>query len=363
MILCVILPYMIKPEASYYFIANDIKQPGSLVKRISMQADPVSKYLNIKVGHWLRNTTSLQLKENLLQALNEMLADEDFFHQKRFLSSFGAQKQKLFLKLQHHRPVGYLNRMLLQETYPQYLRRLADYWLHSPTLHSFFIFGTYKQDNLLYLVTMASWRTLYISFSALILSLFFGIFLIFLHFYSMTGWAIQFLLAARLFLLIMLAALFRLDETSNLKIGVDWYLILFLGFSGALFLAAQSTEDVKRLKKSLFVAFAQSLGENSFIIFLHHVFRNCTTFPISVVKQMRDNILFLSILTFLGVVQLQPYDLGGLICQLYNSPEIFYQGWWILFFPCAFLSGLVLLFDLAGERLAEVMSIFKFFRM
>ena len=241
------------------------------------------------------------------------------------------------------------------------IQEYSEYWLHAPTWRHGALLGTYKQENLLYVVARAGRTTFYICGIALAISIAGGILLIYLDFSPTTRPFFHKLLPVavyfpRLFFLILLASLLRLQQTSQLTLSVSHYLAILFGITGAIFLASQTAEEIAALRDKLFVHFAHSLGWSDWQIFLRHILPNCSSLPISIVKQMRDNIVFLSILSFIGVVHLQPSDLGGLIYEYARTPESFTQGWWILAAPCIFLSWLLLIFDLAGERLATGMA-------
>lgn len=230
-----------------------------------------------------------------------------------------------------------------------------DHWNHPPSLESFLWFGVFEGENLLPVILESAQRSFTLSFLALFLSLAIGLVLIFFDFYEKTRPKVQaFFRGAiyfpRLFFLIFLSALCGLEKPSQLAYSTSFYLIVLMGVTGGIFLAAQTSVQVTQLRKQLFVYFASTLRQSPLRIFFQHILLNCTTLPLSITKQLRDNILFLSVLTFVGVVHLQPEDLGGLIYKLYSSPEAFYEGWWILFFPCAFLIFLILLFDLLSHH-------------
>lgn len=246
-----------------------------------------------------------------------------------------------------------------------FTREPKNVWTRSPGYQQFLVFGTYQGENLLYVIARASRLTLYISFISLLVSMGMGFFLIFGDFYEVTRPCVHHALRAlvyfpRLFFLILLAATCGTYQTSQftrmgmVNLGVGELLILLFGLTGAVFLASQTMGEVTQLRQQLFVKFAFALELSPFRIFLRHVLRNCTSLPITITKQFRDNILFLSTLSFIGVVQLQPEDLGGLICKYYASPEAFIEGWWILFFPCATLCWLILLFDQLAERIGAI---------
>jgi ABC-type dipeptide/oligopeptide/nickel transport system permease subunit len=240
-------------------------------------------------------------------------------------------------------------------------------WTESPRWENFALFGTYQGENLLYVVARAARLSLYLSTVALLLSVAAGITLIFLDFYAPSHRLLHGVLRGavyfpRLFVLILLAAALRLYEPSRLAVslnclgfqaGVEWWLIVLLGATGAIFLASQTSLEVAQLREQLFVQFAASLRLAAWRIFFRHILRNCTLLPIAIAKQLRDNIVSLATLSFIGLVHLQPEELGGLICKYYNAPEAFYAGWWILFFPCATLAWLVILFDLLAATLSK----------
>ncbi len=129
-----------------------------------------------------------------------------------------------------------------------------------------------------------------------------------------------------------------------------------LGISGAMFIASQTEPEILRLYQSTFVYVAESLGVPSIVIFFRHILRNCFAFPLALVKQMRDNILAISFLSFMGTLHLQPEDLAGFIHRIYSNSDIFYQGWWLLFFPCALLSWLILLWNQAGIQFSAALE-------
>lgn len=234
---------------------------------------------------------------------------------------------------------------------------LAEFRPQAPGCSLNLLFGSYQGKNLLYVVTKATRLTLYVSFVALLLSIACSIFLIFLDFYAPTHRFIHKLLSftvyvPRLFCLIILIALLELYQPSQLSMSIFVYLIILLGGTGAIFLASQTSQEIATLRRQLFVRFAFSLQLSTYFIFWHHILRNCTLLPIIITKQLRDNVLFLSSLSFIGLIHIQPEDLGGLICKYYSTPDVYFQGWWILFFPCAMLCWLILLCDQLAHHIA-----------
>ena len=246
-------------------------------------------------------------------------------------------------------------------------------WNQPPTLHNLLLFGTYQGQNLLYATAQAARITLYLSLIALLLSLVIGIGLSFLAFYRLTGRVVAVLLRwtvffPRLFCLIVLCAWFQLYQPSRLsrfhftlagihcQPGVEAFVILILAGTGAVFLASQTLMEIEQLKSKLFVRFAESLSLPAWKIFFQHILRNCTLLPIAAAKQMRDNILFLATLAFIGMAEMQSEELGGLICKFYSAPEAFSEGWWILLFPCLTLCGAIWLFDWLAAQLARYLA-------
>lgn len=233
-----------------------------------------------------------------------------------------------------------------------------DYWTHSPTLKSGLLFGTYNGYNMLYVICVATKTTLKIAILGLCISLIGGMLLIYYYFYSRFKNILDIIhkfitYFPRLFFLIFFSYIFKLQETSQLLFDVSYYLVVMFGITGSLFLLSQTYSEIKLIENQLFIHFSRSVGRSELWIFCHHVLKNCPLLPISIIKQMRDNILFLSILTFIGCVNLQPEDLGSLICRLANDPAIYQKGWWILFFPCFFLTWIILLLNLCSEKIAN----------
>jgi ABC-type dipeptide/oligopeptide/nickel transport system permease subunit len=233
-----------------------------------------------------------------------------------------------------------------------------NYWTHSPTFKSGFLFGTYNGYNMLYIICIATKTTLKISILGLGISLIGGMLLIFFYYYSRFKNILDIIHKVityfpRLFFLIFFSYIFKLQETSQLLCNVNYYLVVMFGITGSLFLLSQTYSEIKLLENQLFIHFSRSVGCSELWIFCNHVLKNCPLLPISIIKQMRDNILFLSILTFIGCVNLQPEDLGSLICRLANDPAIYQKGWWILFFPCFFLTWIILLLNLCSEKIAN----------
>jgi|GEM_PF-3451326 ABC-type dipeptide/oligopeptide/nickel transport system permease subunit len=232
------------------------------------------------------------------------------------------------------------------------------YWIHPPTVQHILLCGTYQNYNMLYVILTATKTTLKISILSLILSILGGLTLIFCNFHKNIGSYFNPIAKImtyfpRLFFLIILTYIFKLQETSQLLFSTSYYLILMFGIIGSFFIFSQTSPEINILQSKIYIQFSRSLGWNEFWIFLKHILPNCPLLPISIVKQMRDNILFLSILTFIGCVHLQPEDLGSLICRLVNDPSVHQEGWWILFFPCFFLTWLILLLDLMGQKIAK----------
>ncbi|WP_372370223.1 hypothetical protein [Candidatus Uabimicrobium sp. HlEnr_7] len=218
-------------------------------------------------------------------------------------------------------------------------------------------FGSYHNSNLLHIVLTAAQISLTISFYALVISTFLCLLILIVDFYVKFAFVNHILKVAnyfpRLFILVFFSALLKLHETSQLSIPASFYLIIILGLSGTFFLLAQTYTEISKGKKTLYVHFACSLPISKYKIFLRHILRNSITFPISVAKQMRDNIMFIAVLPFTGVVHLQPEDLGGLIHKYFLQPDAFNEGWWILVFPCLFLVWLILVFDLLASHLQQ----------
>jgi ABC-type dipeptide/oligopeptide/nickel transport system permease subunit len=130
---------------------------------------------------------------------------------------------------------------------------------------------------------------------------------------------------------------------------------MLFGITGSIFFACQASHEITALRECLFVQFAHSLRLNIGIIFYRHILKNCLCLPALIAKQFRDNILFLSTLSFLGFVHLEnPSDLGWLIFQYVDDPYAFQNAWWCLFFPCLALVCLILCFDFVAEKLAPV---------
>lgn len=231
--------------------------------------------------------------------------------------------------------------------------------IHAPTLKDFMLFGVYEYRNILYVVVISARLTLYLALISLLISAFAGLSLIFMDFVSPTRALIHPLLGIttycpRLLILILLSAFLALSRPSQLSFGISFYLIVLLGATGAIFLASQTAGEITQLRRELYVRFAASLGLSSWTIFFRHVIPNCTSIPLTITKQFRDNILFLSTLSFIGLIHLQnPSDFGAIIFQYGNDPEVFQKAWWALFFPCATLAGFILLFDCLAERLAR----------
>lgn len=223
-----------------------------------------------------------------------------------------------------------------------------------------FYFGTYQGQSLLVLVAKAAWITLYISLAALMLSLLVSLTLLYWDFMPETQIIIRPLLKGlvyfpRLLFLLVWCLAWQLNQPSRLAFSPTVYLVIGMGITGGIFVAGQTIPEVCVLEKSLFVYTAESIGVSRFVIFARHILRNCLAFPLALVKQVRDNILAIVFLSFLGLVHFQPEDLGSLVHRLY-TPEAFYQGWWMLFFPCVFLSWLVLLWDRAGAHLSDILA-------
>ncbi len=241
---------------------------------------------------------------------------------------------------------------------------VSDQWMHSPTWKNGLFFGTYYQQNLLVVVLQAAKQSLYLSITAIFFSLIIGIILSFLDFLDSTHKFIHILLKIfvyfpRLFFLLIWCIALGLHEPSQLKWNSITYLILGLGISGGIFLSAQTQPEIEKINKSLFVYAAESAGLSKIKIFFRHIMSNCLGFPFAAVKQIRDNLVVLSFLTFIGVVHLQPEDLGAFLCLLYNNPESFYQGWWILFFPCIMLVFLIWIWDTIAKQIYNRLSLKK----
>lgn len=224
-----------------------------------------------------------------------------------------------------------------------------------PTWKSFFIFGTYYNENLLYVVLNSAKISLLISMQSLLISIFLCLLILIIEFYVQSS-ALKKILQLtvyfpRLFVIIFFCAVLKLHQPSQLSIPPSSYLIITLGISGSFFLLAQTYAEIQTHKNALFVHFALSLPIYKYKIFIRHILANSITFPINIAKQMRDNIMFISILPFTGVIHLQPEDLGGLINKYFSQPATFNQGWWILFFPCAYLVFLILIFDIISHQL------------
>lgn len=223
-----------------------------------------------------------------------------------------------------------------------------------------FLFGTYKGQSLFMLVLKAAWITLYLSLFSFAISLALSTILLYFDFHPDTQIIIRPLLRClvyfpRLLFLLIWCLAWKLNQPSRLAFDTTIYLIIGMGITGGIFVAGQTSPEVHSLEKSLFAYNAESLGISKLVIFFRHILRNCIAFPLALVKQVRDNILAIVFLSFLGLVHLQPEDLGTLVQRL-NEPEAFYQGWWILFFPCAFLSWLILLWDRAGAHLSDSLA-------
>ena len=225
----------------------------------------------------------------------------------------------------------------------------------APTLRSFLIFGSYHNDNLLFVVLEAAKISLTISFYALMISSSLCLLTLIADFYINFSFMNYLFKIAnyfpRLFVLIFFAALLKLHQTSHLSFSPALYLICILGISGTFFLLAQTHKEISDGNKTLYVHFACSLPIPKYKIFLRHILRNSITFPINVAKQMRDNVMFIAILPFTGVVHLQPEDLGGLIHKYFLQPDAFNEGWWVLIFPCLFLIWLIFIFDLLTQAI------------
>ncbi len=353
---CFALPWLIDAEIPTEFRQENIINLDKLVSKLLLQEDSLSQYLYSRFPTETKEMLKTEKKQSrlieaILKEINKILDEENFQNLPEFqksLEDFGENRK-------------YFYASLLQKEYQDCLSPVSNYWIHHPTFRQFLLFGTYKQENLMYIVSTSSGIALSIGFFSLLISIVLGILFIFLEFHPTTSkWAhtIEKILGyfPRLFLLIFFCALFKLQETSQLSWDIRYYLMAGLGVTGAIFISSQTYEEICELKEKLFVSFAYSLGYSSFMVFLKHILHNCSSLPVSIVKQMRDNILFLSILTFIGVVHLQPEDLGSVIFKLYNTAETFFQGWWILFFPCAFLTWLIFFFDLLGEELKRRME-------
>lgn len=351
MFFCIVLPTLLQKEIDDTIKAQDIRD--SFIEKIEKGQDPVAIYIWKKLSENSKRLLKQKgKKEDIKKALsfdlNSLLQDVYFYNKRRFKHVKLSKATKTLIDIS---PFGhqlvYFNKKLLKDAYPLSITIKEDAWISPPTLKNFMIFGTYKKDNLLYIVMNSARITLFISFFALFISCVLGIFLIFLSFYSKTSILFKMTLKKivyfpRLFILILFASLFKFKQASQLHISIDYYLILLFGITGAVFLASQTLVIVEDLKNKLFVQFAYALQLSEYKIFFKHILINCTILPISIVKQMRDNILLLSVLTFIGVISLQPEDLGGLIYKYYSSPETFYRGWWILFFHPFFSHGLYL---------------------
>ena len=365
---CFCMPWFIDAEMPTKLRKENISHVDRLVEKLLQEKNDLSFYL---YSHLSPETQEILKKkdrshslviQNLLKDFNKILEHENFYELERFkkLESL-PEVQKFLQEGMEGEEKKNFHAFLLQKSYQDCLSPMKSYWIHPPTFQHFLLFGTYKQENILYTVSRSSGIALSIGFFSLLVSIILGIFFIFLEFHpSTTSWVRpiekKLMYFPRLFLLICFCAFLKLQETSQLSWDIRYYLISGLGITGAFFLCSQTFEEICELKEKLFVSFAYSLGYSSFMVFLKHILHNCTSLPVSIVKQMRDNILFLSILTFIGVVHLQPEDLGSLIFKFYNDPETFFQGWWILFFPCAFLTWLIFFFDLLGEELKRRME-------
>ncbi|NUM33481.1 MAG: hypothetical protein HUU50_02975 [Candidatus Brocadiae bacterium] len=368
LVFCFFLPWCVSPEVPTKLREENIVDLDSFLKKLLSEKIPLSPYLYSRLSKETQEMVQAKTKNKamlisfLLEDLNKILDEEEFFDSQRFENFKDLPEVQKFLdnglegeerKIFHS--------FLLMKVYPGCFLPIKNYWIHKPTLEHFLFFGTYKQENLVYLVGSSAGIALSIGFFSLLVSILLGIFVIFLEFHPSTApWILPIekglMYFPRLFLLILFCSFFKLQETSQLSWDIRYYLIAGIGVTGAFFLSSQTLEEISELKEKLFVSFAYSLGYSSFLVFIKHILHNCSSLPISIVKQMRDNILFLSILTFIGVVHLQPEDLGSLIFKLYNTPETFFQGWWILFFPCAFLTWLIFFFDLLGEELKKRMQ-------
>ena len=356
----ILIPYCIMPEIDNTLKIHEVKNLQQFLNKIILSKTILSKYKTKNFSYFNKNNLSdKKLIKKFFRDINKILALPNFYEEKKF-SNVNIPKQlniKKLLKVNKKSyEILYLNKLLLYFAFPNEIEKPKNYWIHKPTLKNFLLFGTYKQKNLLYLVAQAINIALYISSFALLISILFGFVIILFDFCTKSiirkclQIAVYF---PRLFFLIILASFLNLQITSKLNFSVEFYLILAFGFTGAIFLSSQISNDVTKLKQQTFVYFAKSIKANKLNIFFKHILKNCTTLPIIIIKQMRDNIMFISILTFVGVVQLQPSDIGGLIYKYYNSPETFYQGWWILFFPCLTLIVLILLFDLISINLTK----------
>lgn len=230
---------------------------------------------------------------------------------------------------------------------------------HPPTLREFMVFGVYQRQNILCVVAESARLTLTLSLVALAIGAACGAGLIFMDFAPATrAFTHPFLGMAtycpRLLILIALSASLALSRPSQLPYEVSSYLVILLGGTGAIFLASQTAGEVAEVRSQLYVQFASSLGIPIWTIFVRHVLRNCVSIPLTVTKQFRDNVLFLSTLSFIGLVHLQqPADFGAVIYKYASDPEVFHKAWWALFFPCATLAGIILLCDLVAEKISR----------
>lgn len=119
------------PTSSAHFRVRDFKDPTSLVSKLQDAEDPVSQYLqgrfSVRTREMIRRyvsttTPSEELQKALADELNSVIHDESFYDQRRFShieERISAETKKLIRQKPKGRDLIRLNRLLLQEAYPE----------------------------------------------------------------------------------------------------------------------------------------------------------------------------------------------------------------------------------------------------
>ena len=150
----------------------------------------------------------------------------------------------------------------------------------------------------------------------------------------------------RLFLVILLAALFEVDQ---------WMVILLLGGTGWMAASRLVRGEILSLKSRDFVSAARAMGQHPGWVFFRHLLPNAAA-PLVVDTTLRiGNIILLEAsLSFLGLgIQPPNPSWGNMVA---DGSDVLMSAWWVSLFPGLAIALTIIAFNLIGDGLRDALD-------